>query len=176
MAILIIVASLPVPIGYLHAVVLERLGRSPSDPEAEYVPCATTDTDLIPLDTNSSPWLAGENADFLLQNGNVESMESSMLWKQHQSLQTYGSFEWKVWVYFERFYFDACCSKQTFCLFIRGHGNKKYSKEEFTVKKFKFRHPGCAVRSQVFKSDMSIKSTVTVLLGFTCFCWVQMNI
>lgn len=79
MAILIIVASLPVPIGYLHAVVLERLGRSPSDPEAEYVPCATTDTDLIPLDTNSSPWLAGENADFLLQNGNVESMESSML-------------------------------------------------------------------------------------------------
>ncbi|XP_056593931.1 solute carrier family 6 member 16b [Triplophysa dalaica] len=79
MAILIIVASLPVPIGYLHAVVLERLGRSLSDPEAVYVPCATTDTDLIPLDTNSSPWLAGENADFLLQNGNVESMESSML-------------------------------------------------------------------------------------------------
>lgn len=78
LSILIVVASLPVPIGYLHAVILERLGRAPSDPEAGYVPCATTDTDLTPLGMNSSSLLPGENSHFL-QNGHVECMESSEL-------------------------------------------------------------------------------------------------
>lgn len=79
LSVLIVIASLPVPLGYLHAVIMERLGRSPSDAEAGYVPCATTDTDLTPLSMNSASLLSGENSEFLPQNGHVERMESSVL-------------------------------------------------------------------------------------------------
>ncbi len=46
---LIAVAFLPIPIGYIHSLLLERLGQSPADAEVGYMPCATTD--LTPLDT-----------------------------------------------------------------------------------------------------------------------------
>ncbi|XP_051969622.1 solute carrier family 6 member 16b isoform X1 [Xyrauchen texanus] len=84
---LIIFASLPVPIGYLHFTLLKRFGQSPMDTEAGYVPCATTDTDLTPLgtsarsvdDPNSFSRLLEENHDFPSQNGLIESVESSVL-------------------------------------------------------------------------------------------------
>uniref|UniRef100_A0A8C1ZC33 Transporter n=1 Tax=Cyprinus carpio TaxID=7962 RepID=A0A8C1ZC33_CYPCA len=82
---LIIVAFLPVPIGYIHFLLLERLGQSPADAEAGYVPCATTDIDLTPLgtlppsgdDPNSFPPLLHENHGSRLQNGHIEHFESS---------------------------------------------------------------------------------------------------
>uniref|UniRef100_A0A8C0YEZ7 Transporter n=1 Tax=Cyprinus carpio carpio TaxID=630221 RepID=A0A8C0YEZ7_CYPCA len=82
---LIIVAFLPVPIGYIHFLLLERLGQSPADAEAGYVPCATTDIDLTPLgtlppsgdDPNSFPPLLHENHGSCLQNGHIEHFESS---------------------------------------------------------------------------------------------------
>ncbi|XP_017209333.1 solute carrier family 6 member 16b isoform X1 [Danio rerio] len=85
--ILIIIASLPVPIGYIHSLLLERLGQSPADTEARYTPCATTDADLTPLSTlppsrddlNSSHPLLEGNHNSHLQNGHIESVESSVL-------------------------------------------------------------------------------------------------
>ncbi|KAK7123323.1 hypothetical protein R3I93_021669 [Phoxinus phoxinus] len=74
---LILVAFLPVPIGYLHALLLERLGQSPADPEARYEPCATTDTDLTPLDTLHP--LLEENLRSHSPNGHIESVQSSVL-------------------------------------------------------------------------------------------------
>lgn len=74
---LIIVAFLPVPMGYLHSLLLERLGQSPADTEARYVPCATTDTDLTPLDT-LHPLLEGNHHSHPL-NGHIESVQSSVL-------------------------------------------------------------------------------------------------
>ncbi|KAK7118822.1 hypothetical protein R3I94_022355 [Phoxinus phoxinus] len=74
---LILVAFLPVPIGYLHALLLERLGQSPADPEARYEPCATTDTDLTPLDTLHP--LLEENQRSHSPNGHIESVQSSVL-------------------------------------------------------------------------------------------------
>ncbi|XP_067291726.1 solute carrier family 6 member 16b [Pseudorasbora parva] len=74
---LIIVAFLPVPMGYLHSLLLDRLSQSPADAEARYEPCATTDTDLTPLDTLYP--LLEANHDPHLQNGNIESVESSVL-------------------------------------------------------------------------------------------------
>lgn len=74
---LIIVAFLPVPIGYLHSLLLERLDKAPTDTEARYQPCATTETDLTPLDT-FHPLLEG-NHDSHLQNGHIECHESSVL-------------------------------------------------------------------------------------------------
>lgn len=80
---LIAVAFLPIPIGYIHSLLLERLGQSPADAEAGYMPCATTD--LTPLDTlppsggdpsSFSPLLL-ENQDTHLQNGHIEHYESS---------------------------------------------------------------------------------------------------
>ncbi|XP_051738121.1 solute carrier family 6 member 16b [Ctenopharyngodon idella] len=74
---LIVVAFLPVPIGYLHSLLLERLDKAPTDTEARYEPCATTETDLTPLDT-FHPLLEG-NHDLHLQNGHIECHESSVL-------------------------------------------------------------------------------------------------
>ncbi|XP_016424653.1 sodium-dependent neutral amino acid transporter B(0)AT2-like [Sinocyclocheilus rhinocerous] len=82
---LIIVAFLPVPIGFIHSLLLERLGQSPADTEAGYVPCATTDIDLTPLSTlppsgddpNSFSPLLYENHDSRLPNGHIEHFESS---------------------------------------------------------------------------------------------------
>uniref|UniRef100_A0A671LIB5 Transporter n=2 Tax=Sinocyclocheilus TaxID=75365 RepID=A0A671LIB5_9TELE len=82
---LIIVAFLPVPIGFIHSLLLERLGQSPADTEAGYVPCATTDIDLTPLSTlppsgddpNSFSPLFYENHDSRLPNGHIEHFESS---------------------------------------------------------------------------------------------------
>lgn len=85
LSILIIFASLPVPLGYLHFILSKRLGQSTSDAETGYMPCATTDTDLTPLGTsallvgNPNLRLAEENTRFLSQNGHVESMELSAL-------------------------------------------------------------------------------------------------
>ncbi|XP_016091067.1 sodium-dependent neutral amino acid transporter B(0)AT2-like [Sinocyclocheilus grahami] len=82
---LIVVAFLPVPIGFIHYLLLERLGQSPADAEAGYMPCATTDTDLTPLDTlprsagdpSSFSPLLEENQDTHLQNGQIEHFQSS---------------------------------------------------------------------------------------------------
>ncbi|XP_059391354.1 sodium-dependent neutral amino acid transporter B(0)AT2-like isoform X2 [Carassius carassius] len=82
---LIIVAFLPVPIGFIHSLVLERLGQSPSDAEVGYMPCASTDIDLTPLgtlppsgdDPNPFPPLLHENHDSRLPNGHIEHFESS---------------------------------------------------------------------------------------------------
>lgn len=74
---LIIVAFLPVPIGYLHSLLLDRLGQSPADAEARYEPCATTDTDLTPLDTLHP--LLEENHHSRSPNGHIESVQSSVL-------------------------------------------------------------------------------------------------
>ncbi|XP_077075385.1 solute carrier family 6 member 16b isoform X2 [Siphateles boraxobius] len=74
---LIIFAFLPVPIGYVHSLLLERLGQSPADTEARYGPCATTDTDLTPLDT-FHPLLEG-NHHSQSTNGHIESDQSSVL-------------------------------------------------------------------------------------------------
>uniref|UniRef100_A0A673IT51 Transporter n=1 Tax=Sinocyclocheilus rhinocerous TaxID=307959 RepID=A0A673IT51_9TELE len=82
---LIVVAFLPVPIGFIHSLLLERLGQSPADAEAGYMPCATTDTDQTPLDTlppsagdpSSFSPLLEENQDTHLQNGHIEHFQSS---------------------------------------------------------------------------------------------------
>ncbi|XP_052452592.1 solute carrier family 6 member 16b [Carassius gibelio] len=84
---LIIVAFLPVPIGFIHSLLLERLSQTPADAEAGYVPCATTDTDLTPLDTlppsagdpSSFSPLLEDNQDTRLQNGHIEHFETSVL-------------------------------------------------------------------------------------------------
>lgn len=80
---LIAVAILPVPIGYIHFLLLERLDQSPADAEMGYMPCATTD--LTPLDTlpasggdpSSFAPLLLENQDTHLENGHIEHFESS---------------------------------------------------------------------------------------------------
>ncbi|KAG1944503.1 solute carrier family 6 member 16b isoform X2 [Pimephales promelas] len=74
---LIIIAFLPVPLGYLHFLLLGRLGQSPADTEARYEPCATTDTDLTPLDT-LHPLLEGNHLPHS-PNGHIESDQSSVL-------------------------------------------------------------------------------------------------
>uniref|UniRef100_A0A8C2C7W5 Transporter n=1 Tax=Cyprinus carpio TaxID=7962 RepID=A0A8C2C7W5_CYPCA len=82
---LIIVAFLPVPVGFIHSCLLERLGQSPADAEAGYMPCATTD--LTPLhtlppsggDPSSFSTLLEENQDTRLQNGHIEHFETSVL-------------------------------------------------------------------------------------------------
>ncbi|KAK2870435.1 hypothetical protein Q8A67_024827 [Cirrhinus molitorella] len=84
---LIVVAFLPVPIGFIHSLLLERLGQSPADAEAAYMPCATTDADQTPLSTlppsrddpsSFFPLLPG-NHDSHLPNGHIEHFESSAL-------------------------------------------------------------------------------------------------
>lgn len=117
---LIIVAFLPVPMGYLHSLLLERLGQSPADTEARYVPCATTDTDLTPLDT-LHPLLEGNHHSHPL-NGHIESVQSSVLWESEREETTAqpsleftniseGSFSIKI------FLFLLCCWDQSFlCL------------------------------------------------------------
>uniref|UniRef100_A0A671R733 Transporter n=1 Tax=Sinocyclocheilus anshuiensis TaxID=1608454 RepID=A0A671R733_9TELE len=85
LSMLIVVAFLPVPIGFIHSLLLERLGQSPADAEAGYMPCATTDTDQTPLDTlppsagdpSSFSPLLEENQDTHLQNGHIEHFQSS---------------------------------------------------------------------------------------------------
>ncbi|XP_073686445.1 solute carrier family 6 member 16b [Garra rufa] len=84
---LIVVAFLPIPIGFIHSLLLERLGQSPADTEAAYMPCATADVDQTPLSTlppsrddpSSFYPLLPENHDSHLQNGHIEHFESSVL-------------------------------------------------------------------------------------------------
>ncbi|XP_026114146.1 sodium-dependent neutral amino acid transporter B(0)AT2-like [Carassius auratus] len=83
---LIIVAFLPVPIGFMHSLLLERLGQSPADAEVGYMPCATTDIDLTPLSTlppsgddpNPFPPLLHDNHDSRLPHGPIEHFESDL--------------------------------------------------------------------------------------------------
>ncbi|XP_043082056.1 solute carrier family 6 member 16b [Puntigrus tetrazona] len=84
---LIVVAFLPVPIGFIHGLLLERLGQAPADAETGYMPCATADTDLTPLDTlppsgghpsSLSPLLQEDQAT-RSQNGHLEYLQSSQV-------------------------------------------------------------------------------------------------
>lgn len=94
---LIVVAFLPVPIGYLHSLLLDRLGQSPADTEARYEPCATTDTDLTPLDTLHP--LLEENHHSHSPNGHIESVQSSVLWESEREETT-------VYKHLRRIYFN----------------------------------------------------------------------
>ncbi|KAL6488168.1 hypothetical protein MHYP_G00019090 [Metynnis hypsauchen] len=58
---LIVIAVLPVPLGYAHSVLQQRTGQSALATEAGYAPCSTTDTDSAP---NSTP-MAEESFDLL---------------------------------------------------------------------------------------------------------------
>ncbi|XP_060778778.1 solute carrier family 6 member 16b [Neoarius graeffei] len=46
---LIIIAVLPVPLGYVHFMLQQRISQSALNTEAGYAPCSTTDTDSTPL-------------------------------------------------------------------------------------------------------------------------------
>lgn len=80
---LIIIAVLPVPLGYVHFLVQQRFSRSTLDREAGYAPCSTMDTDPAPLnaplntDLNSVSPLPEEGYRLLPQTGEEEGEEST---------------------------------------------------------------------------------------------------
>ncbi|MCI4374906.1 hypothetical protein PGIGA_G00011860 [Pangasianodon gigas] len=84
LSLLIIIAVLPVPLGYAHSVLWRRSSQSALNTEAGYAPCSTTDTDSAPLSTQlnaelnpaSSP-LAEEGYRLLPQTGEEEGEEST---------------------------------------------------------------------------------------------------
>ncbi|GAA6078458.1 solute carrier family 6 member 16b, partial [Tachysurus ichikawai] len=80
---LIIIAVLPVPLGYAHFMLRQRFNRSAVDTEAGYAPCSTTDTDSTPLSTplnidlNPASLVAEEGYRLLPQTGEEEGEEST---------------------------------------------------------------------------------------------------
>ncbi|XP_046703392.1 solute carrier family 6 member 16b [Silurus meridionalis] len=81
---LIIIAVLPVPLGYAHFVLRQRFSQSALDTEAGYAPCSTTDQDSAPLSTPlntdvdpTSSTLAEEGYRLLPQTGEEEGEEST---------------------------------------------------------------------------------------------------
>ncbi|MCJ8729083.1 hypothetical protein PDJAM_G00011860 [Pangasius djambal] len=84
LSLLIIIAVLPVPLGYAHSVLRQRSSQSALNTEAGYAPCSTTDTDSAPLSTQlngelnptSSP-LAEEGYRLLPLTGEEEGEEST---------------------------------------------------------------------------------------------------
>uniref|UniRef100_A0AAR2M0H2 Transporter n=1 Tax=Pygocentrus nattereri TaxID=42514 RepID=A0AAR2M0H2_PYGNA len=70
---LIVIAVLPVPLGYAYSVLQQRTGQSALDTEAGYAPCSTTDTDPTP---NSTP-MAEENFGLLACGEGAEQGEES---------------------------------------------------------------------------------------------------
>ncbi|XP_053540899.1 solute carrier family 6 member 16b isoform X2 [Ictalurus punctatus] len=93
---LIIIAVLPVPLGYAHTMLKQRFSQSALDTEARYAPCSTVDTDSAPLSTlqnadlnpTSSP-LAEDGYRLLPQTGEEEVSTIGAIihkWKQNHSI------------------------------------------------------------------------------------------
>ncbi|XP_062847599.1 solute carrier family 6 member 16b [Trichomycterus rosablanca] len=80
---LIVIAVLPVPLGYAHSVLRSRFSQSAHNAEAGYAPCSMTDTDpapsATPLTDHPLPEsvLAEENCRLLPQGAEPEGEEST---------------------------------------------------------------------------------------------------
>ncbi|XP_058248210.1 solute carrier family 6 member 16b isoform X2 [Hemibagrus wyckioides] len=80
---LIVLAVLPVPLGYAHSILRQRLSQSALDTAAGYAPCSTTDMDSAPqstplnMDVNPASPLAEEGYTLLPQTGEEEGEEST---------------------------------------------------------------------------------------------------
>lgn len=74
LTILIVLAVLPVPLGFVHATLRQRFSQTTVNAEAGYAPCSTTDTDAAPLGApNSTDMNPIEGYRLLPQNVEEES-------------------------------------------------------------------------------------------------------